>query len=126
MDLQNVLIERTGGGTFSKVTAKWKTQMIGSNRFSALSLLMAPIFISALFTSSALSADRSDGHAFALSYRYGAYTKKGNLAAGETVLIDTPEGPISCTGGDNRTFTGKFGPEGSRSHQSGVRRCHFN
>jgi hypothetical protein len=73
----------------------------------------------------ALSADYSDAHAIALSHRYGAYTKKGNLAAGQTVVIDTPEGAITCTGGTNRDFTGKEGPEGDRKPRGGARSCHF-
>jgi hypothetical protein len=32
---------------------------------------------------------------------------------GQTVAIDTPEGAITCTGGVNREFTGKNGPEGA-------------
>jgi hypothetical protein len=88
-------------------------------------LLIAPI-ISLLLASPALPADRSDAHALALSHRYGAYTKKGNLAAGQTVVIDTPEGAVTCTGGTNRDFTGKEGPEGGRKPQGGARSCHFN
>jgi hypothetical protein len=68
--------------------------------------LIAPFVIAALI-SPALSADRSNGHALALSHRYGAYTKPGNLAAGQTVVIDTPEGPITCTGGVDREYTGR-------------------
>jgi hypothetical protein len=99
--------------------------MTAIHRISIKTLLIAPI-ISALLIAPALSADRSDGHALALSHRYGAYTKQGNLAAGETVVIDTPEGSITCTGGVNREFTGKNGPEGTRKPHSGVRSCHFN
>ena len=40
--------------------------------------------------------------------------------------FDTPEGAITCTGGVNREFTGKNGPEGGRKNQSGARSCHFN
>src|ERR1700743_3763572 len=90
-----------------------------------ITLVIAP-FVSAALVAPALSADRSDGHALALSHRYGAYTKPGNLAAGETVVIDTPEGSITCTGGVNREFTGKSGPEGTRKPHSVVRSCHFN
>lgn len=95
------------------------------HRISIKTLLIAPI-MSALLIAPAWSADRSDAHALALSHRYGAYTKKGNLAAGETVVIDTPEGSITCTGGVNREFTGKNGQEGTRKPHSGVRSCHFN
>jgi hypothetical protein len=73
-----------------------------------------------------LAADRSDAHALALSHRYGAYTKRGNVAAGQTVVIDTPEGAVTCTGGVNREFTGKNGPQGDLKHGGGVRSCHFN
>src|ERR1700744_6017377 len=82
--------------------------------------------LSAALTTVSESADRSDAHALALSHRYGAYTHKGNLAAGQTVVIDTPEGAITCTGGVNRDFTGKEGPEGERKPQGGARSCHFN
>jgi hypothetical protein len=90
-----------------------------------MTLLIAP-FVSIGLIGPALSVDRSDGHALALSHRYGAYTKRGNIAAGETVVIDTPEGSITCTGGVIREYTGKTGPEGGMKHGSGVRSCHFN
>jgi hypothetical protein len=99
--------------------------MTGVQRFVVLTILAAPPIFAQL-TAPASSADRSDGRALALSHRYGAYTKPGNLAAGQTVVIDTPEGSITCTGGVNREFTSKNGPEGSRKPQSGVRSCHFN
>jgi hypothetical protein len=73
-----------------------------------------------------VSADRGDTHAAALSHRYGAYTKAGNIAAGQTVVIETPEGSITCTGGDNRDYTGKNGPEGSLKPKPAGRACHFN
>jgi hypothetical protein len=72
-----------------------------------------------------LSADRSEKHAAALSHRYGAYTKAGNIAAGQTVVIQTPEGSVTCTGGDNRDYTGKNGPEGSMKPHPAGRACHF-
>jgi hypothetical protein len=99
--------------------------MTAVHRISIKTLLIAPI-MSALLIAPALPADRSDGHALALSHRYGAYTKPGNLAAGETVVIDTPEGSITCTGGVNREFTGRNGAEGNRKPHSVVRSCHFN
>lgn len=73
-----------------------------------------------------LAADRSDAHALALSHRYGAYTQKGNLAAGQTVVIETPEGAVTCMGGVNREFTGKSGPQGDVKHGGRVRSCQFN
>ena len=95
------------------------------HRNSIKMLLIAPI-ISVLLVAPALSADRSEEHALALSHRYGAYTKRGNIAAGQTVVIDTPEGAITCTGGVNRKYTGKNGEEGSLKHDQGIRTCHFN
>jgi hypothetical protein len=83
-------------------------------------------FVSDGLIGSVLAADRSDAHALAPSHRYGAYTKRGNLAAGQTAVIDTPEGAITCTGGVNREFTGKNGPQGDVKHGGGVRSCHFN
>ena len=73
-----------------------------------------------------VSADRSDTHAEVLSHRYGAYTKAGNIAAGQTVVIETPEGSITCAGGDNRNYTGKNGPEGNLKPKRSGRTCHFN
>ncbi len=64
---------------------------------SFATLLIAPFVFEGL-TLPAFSADRSDGHALALSHRYGAYTHRGNIAAGQTLVIDTPEGSITCTG----------------------------
>jgi hypothetical protein len=90
-----------------------------------IAFLIVP-FVSGGLIGPALAADRSDAHALALSHRYGAYTKRGNLAAGQTVVIDTPEGAITCTGGVNREFTGKNGPQGDVKHGGGVQSCHFN
>jgi|HubBroStandDraft_5_1064220.scaffolds.fasta_scaffold296988_2 hypothetical protein len=99
--------------------------MTAIRRISIKTLLIAPM-ISALLAAPALSADRSDQHALDLSHRYGAYTKRGNIAAGQTVVIDTPEGAITCSGGVNRTFTGKKGEEGGLTAAQAVRICHFN
>jgi len=74
----------------------------------------------------AFSADRSDNRAETLSHRYGAYTKAGNIAAGQTVVIETPEGSVTCMGGDNRNYTGKNGPEGNLKPKRSGRTCHFN
>jgi hypothetical protein len=92
---------------------------------SFATLLIAPFVFEGL-TLPAFSADRSDGHALALSHRYGAYTHRGNIAAGQTLVIDTPEGSITCTGGVNREYTGMKGPEGDLKHTSGGRTCRFN
>jgi hypothetical protein len=96
--------------------------MAATRRVSLITLSI----VSAGLMGPALAADRSDTHALALSHRYGAYTKPGNLAAGQTVVISTPEGAITCTGGVNREFTGKNGPQGDLKHGGGVRSCHFN
>jgi hypothetical protein len=87
-------------------------------------LLAALVSVGAMGPS--VSADRSSAHAAALSHRYGAYTKAGNLADGETVVIETPEGSITCTGGNNRDYTGKKGPEGNVKAKPAGRACHFN
>jgi hypothetical protein len=99
--------------------------MTAIRRISIRTLLIAPI-ISALLVAPALAANRSDQHALDLSHRYGAYTKRGNIAPGQTVVIDTPEGAITCSGGMNRTFTGKNGDEGGLTPAQAVRICHFN
>src|ERR1700744_2289865 len=62
-------------------------------------ILVIVLVLSAGMTTNSLSADRSNAHALALSHRYGAYTRPGNLAAGQTVVIDPPEGAITCSGG---------------------------
>ena len=95
-------------------------------RMSVGAALVATLIASPWRIAPALSSDRSDKHAVDLSYRYGAYTKPGNIAPGETVVIDTPEGSITCTGGSNREYTGKYGPEGKLKRKRGGRSCHFN
>jgi hypothetical protein len=99
--------------------------MTAIHRTSIRTLLIAS-FISAELMGPALSADRSNEHALALSYRYGDYTKRGNLADGQTVVINTPEGSITCTGGNRRKYTGKNGPEGDLRREQRPRVCHFN
>ncbi len=99
--------------------------MAANRNTLVIAFLIIP-FVSDGWIGPTLAADRSDAHALALSHRYGAYTKRGNLAAGETVVIDTPEGAITCTGGVNREFTGKSGPQGGLKHGGGVRSCRFN
>ena len=98
---------------------------IGSQRSLIKTVLLATL-TSVGAIGAASSSDRSDTHAEALSRRYGAYTKAGNIAAGQTVVIETPEGSITCTGSDNRTYTGKNGPEGNLKPNRPGRTCHFN
>lgn len=95
-------------------------------RMAGGAALAATLVASSWTIAPALSSDRSGQHAVALSYRYGAYTRPGNIAGGETVVIDTPEGAITCIGGSNREYTGKYGPEGKPNSRRGGRSCHFN
>ena len=95
-------------------------------RLSLGATLIATLIASDSTIAPALPSDRSEEHAVALSYRYGAYTKPGNIAAGQTVVIETPEGSITCTGGSNREYTGKYGPEGRVKRKHGGRSCYFN
>ena len=93
---------------------------------TSIKVLLPASFISAELMAPALSGDRTDKHALALSHRYGDYTKRGNLADGETVIINTPEGSVTCTGGNRRKYTGKNGPEGDLRREQRPRICHFN
>jgi len=95
-------------------------------RRTSIKTLLIASFISAQLIAPTLSADRSAEHALALSHRYGDYRNQGNIAPGQTVVIDTPEGSITCTGGNRKTYTGKNGPEGSLKTERGARACHFN
>jgi hypothetical protein len=84
------------------------------------------IVMVAASAANAAEVDRSARHAEELSHQYGDYRNPGNLHGGETVRINTPEGPITCTGGTGREYTGKRGPAGAVVHEETNRKCHFD
>jgi hypothetical protein len=68
-----------------------ESRMTARIRRTSIKTLLIASFISAQLIAPTLSADRSDEHALALSHRYGDYRNQGNIAPGQTVVIDTPK-----------------------------------
>ena len=86
---------------------------------------IAAVLLAALAANTS-AADRSARLAVELSWQYGDYRNPGNLHTGQTVRINTPEGPITCTAGTGRQYTGKRGPPGKVTGPITPRSCHFD